>query len=207
MILLTAREVRRIIHQLAKQVSYVFVLYGESTEEDRDIYTYVCEAVISTSLNILLCLITAFILGNLFEGFLFLSVFALIRRYTGGYHAPTHTQCIVVCNVMVAIAILILRRIEWLQTLAAYSLVSVVAMLGILSFAPVQDKNKTSGREYRQAQKSKSMWITLLVIALGLLGHFGLGGLLSATISVALMFVLLGILCGSYVAKAQGKTA
>jgi len=39
------------VHRLAGRMASVFLLYGESSEEDLDIYAYVCEAVLATLIN------------------------------------------------------------------------------------------------------------------------------------------------------------
>lgn len=204
MISCVAKEVENIIHQLAKRMSYVFVLYGESTEEDRDIYTYVCEAIISTTFNILLCLFTAFILGAIIEGIILLTVFALIRRYAGGYHAKTHLQCIAICNCMVAVGVMLVQNIAWIHTLTSYIGVSSVALIGIFLLAPVEHENKTSGQEYVALKKARSVRMTIIMFSIGLVDYSMLNIGISAMTSLAMIFVLCGLLCGLYSTKRHG---
>ena len=77
------------IHGLAKGMASVFIFYGESSEEDADIYTYVCEAVIAILFNIVVCLIIASFFWRITEGIIFVAGFALLRRYAGGI-MPRH---------------------------------------------------------------------------------------------------------------------
>jgi len=66
------------IHWLASRIASVFVRYGESSEDDADIYTYAMEAVIAAMFNIVICLSIAFAFGRIWEGVIFVSSFALL---------------------------------------------------------------------------------------------------------------------------------
>ena len=75
-----------VIRKLSARMATVFVLYGESSEDDKDIYAYACEAIISTLIGMTAALIIATVLNRVYEGIVFTLIFALLRRYTGGYH-------------------------------------------------------------------------------------------------------------------------
>lgn len=81
------------IEQLAKDIVRNSCKKGYITE-DEEIYIYGGELVISSLMAISLSLIFGFIVNNLFEIFCYISLFILLRRYTGGFHANTHIQCI-----------------------------------------------------------------------------------------------------------------
>jgi len=82
------------IHNSANYIASVFVRYGESSEENADIYAYAIEAVLAVLFNVIICLIISVLFGRVPEGIIFISAFALLRRFTGGYHANSHTKCI-----------------------------------------------------------------------------------------------------------------
>ena len=78
--LTSARGDGQMIHSLSKWIASIFVRYGESSEEDADIYAYGLEAVIAAMFNIIFGLIISFLLGRTLEGIIFISAFAALRK-------------------------------------------------------------------------------------------------------------------------------
>ena len=133
------------IHSLAKRTASIFILYGESSAEDADIYTYACEAVIATMFNIIVSLVISFIFGRFLEGVVFISVFALLRRYTEGYHAKTHFKCIFTFNCILICAMVLLSVIPALQYAGVITLIaSAIAGMGIIGLALTQQTSNIS---------------------------------------------------------------
>lgn len=81
------------IEQLAKGIVRKCSEKGYITE-DTEIYIYGGELVISSLMAILLSLLLGYIVSNFKETFCYMGLFILLRRYTGGFHADTHIQCI-----------------------------------------------------------------------------------------------------------------
>jgi len=111
--LLSSRGDGQMIHSLANRVASVFVAYGESSEENADIYAYAAEAIIAFLVNLAICLMIAFVFGRLLEGLVFILGFAVLRRHTGGYHANTHLKCILTFNCIVLCTMAILTVSVW----------------------------------------------------------------------------------------------
>ena len=162
------------IHNLASWMSSIFVLYGESSEEDADIYTYVCEAIIATLINILVCLVIAFLFGRITEGIIFITAFVLLRRYAGGHHAKTHLRCITTFAVVFTCAMVfasVMPRVSLEGFFAQlYTLlIATIASMGIAALAPVEHKNKSSGDEFSKVRKWKSrglafaLWLVCVI--------------------------------------------
>ena len=143
----------------------VFVLHGESSEEDKDIYTYACEAVISTTINILISLIISLLFGLILQGVVFVSVFAFLRRFTGGHHASTHMGCILTFNAVLILALLfyiVVTSSMYFENIFLL-LISTISLIGILIFTPVSHDNKPINDILRQSAKKKSR---ILIIVL-----------------------------------------
>ncbi|MDR2569450.1 MAG: accessory gene regulator B family protein [Oscillospiraceae bacterium] len=96
------------INHLANRVAFLFVIYGESSEENADIYSYALEAIIAFITNFIVCIIISLFFNRLAEGIVFMLGFAVIRRVTGGYHAKSHKSCILSFACVVIIAMMIL---------------------------------------------------------------------------------------------------
>lgn len=61
--------------------------------DERDIYVYGYEIIISTVITFALLAITGLLFGKFIEAVAFFCVFYFLRRRTGGYHAKTYFKC------------------------------------------------------------------------------------------------------------------
>ena len=61
--------------------------------DERDIYVYGYEIIISSSITFLLLMVTGLLFKMILEAVVFFLVFYLLRRRTGGYHANTYLKC------------------------------------------------------------------------------------------------------------------
>jgi len=178
------------IHSLATRIASIFVLYGESDEENADIYTYACEAVLSFLANLIVCLAIAFVFGRFIEGLVFISGFALLRRYTGGHHAKTHLYCILTFSGIVICTMILLTLAYWLQISGFIAVVvATVALIGIVLLAPVKHKNKVSGIEFQGALKRKSRWMAFAFWLFCILGFYMLNNQIVFVLSLSMFFV------------------
>jgi len=96
------------INYLANRVASVFVQYGESADENKDIYAYALEAIIAFLVSSAVCILISFMFGRVLEGVVFMFGYAVLRRVAGGYHANTHKICILTfTSIVIASMILI----------------------------------------------------------------------------------------------------
>ena len=154
------------IHNLATKLASLFVLYGESADDDVDIYAYGCEAIISSIVNIGVAMMISFIFGRVLEGIIFMAVFALLRRYTGGYHADTHFKCIVTFNTILVFALVLVSmesRLEpsFLNSNILTASIASISLIGIFAMAPVENENKPIDKELYPKTKRISRWMTI----------------------------------------------
>ena len=82
------------ISKLAKTIAHFFVKQNIAESKNEAIYAYGMELLLSDVLNGLLALIIALVSGTVFPTLLFFTVFMILRRFSGGYHANTHYGCI-----------------------------------------------------------------------------------------------------------------
>ena len=83
------------IYQFSKRtIEYLTSLSGQSTDQDQlDVYIYGLECFINTAVPVTLLTILSLFTECLFETWLWLFVFSVLREYTGGYHASTQFAC------------------------------------------------------------------------------------------------------------------
>ena len=162
--------VRNMVHTLAKCLASILVSSGEAREEDKDIYTYACEMILSVFMNIVVCLLVSAILGRLIEGILFMLCFVGLRRYAGGHHAKHHCGCIVAFSCILAISLQIISlKIGFLNN-DFYIMMAIISFLVVITLAPVEHENKPIPNDMRSILKLKSRTIAFCLMTLITLG-------------------------------------
>lgn len=63
-------------------------------EKYKDVYLYICEAFISSLINLIIVIIISYILGITKEMLCFFITFISLRLYGHGAHASTHLRCL-----------------------------------------------------------------------------------------------------------------
>ncbi|MCX7771758.1 MAG: accessory gene regulator B family protein [Clostridia bacterium] len=141
-------------------------------EEDKEIYQYGMEALISTLVNTVIVVIIGMLTGLLKETLIYLISFAILRVYSGGYHAKTHLGCIltfltVFCSFMVcALIIPVDLKGPLSLVLGTGSLIAIFAM------APIEHANRPfAGDEYKSFKRmsrliAASEWLLIMVFTL-----------------------------------------
>lgn len=81
------------INKLSGKLSDILGDSMNSTEQEKEIYTYSIEVLLSLTLNIVILFETAYIIGKIPEFIVFIIFFSGLRTYAGGYHAKSHIEC------------------------------------------------------------------------------------------------------------------
>lgn len=160
------------IHSMANRMASVFISYGESSEEDRDIYVYACEKLLSTIVNIGLGLLASTLLGKAIDGIIFMAGFAILRRYAGGYHARTRFICILAFTAVVACGMVVLSLMTALQAEYLMLIFASIGFVGIFLLAPVEHENKPLGADLQEKLKKKSRCLALILLGYCLMDFY-----------------------------------
>lgn len=144
------------ISKLAKSIAHFFVKQNIVESKHEAIYAYGMELLLSDVLNGLLALIIALVSGTVFPALLFFTIFMILRRFSGGYHADTHWGCILTMVIVMLIYCYgicnIPTEIVWFINIA------FIAFSGISIFllSPVAHPNKPVSEEKGKKLKVKS---------------------------------------------------
>ena len=133
------------INQIANRVASVFVTYGESSEENTDIYAYAIEAIIAFLTNLIICVVISLLFGRIVEGIIFMLSFAFLRRITGGYHAKSHKICIFIFSCIVSVVMILLTFLSGYEVANYIALgTSFAALIGITMMPIIIKKMKAA---------------------------------------------------------------
>ena len=92
--------------------------------EDRDIYQYGIEVLLSTAINIMLLLVIGIITKTVLLSICHFLILATVRTLTGGYHTSTYLKCEIVGCVTYITIVLCLEKVT--QIFCVFKLVNCV---------------------------------------------------------------------------------
>lgn len=194
------------IAKLAKSTAHFFSANRIIPSEDEEVYAYGMELLYSTISNIVISLILGIITDTLFEIFLFLSSFILLRDCIGGYHAKTHLGCMsIFCTVLIGF-ILIVKFMPDFLCIVFFIGSNLLSALVAFVFAPIEHPNKplTEIEKAKLCKRGKSTYVVLLSISLILLCS-GFGYRYSIYISLGMLVSSAAMLCQFKVNNRTGK--
>lgn len=130
-------------HYLSESIAD-FLLYQKIINtQEKEIYVYGIQLVISSVINLLICIIISLLLDEFVNGILFFILFSSLRRFTGGIHCKTFIMCNMVFSGIVTLVLLINRLFGTVFGEPALFVVTILFCLTcILLFSPVYNKNK-----------------------------------------------------------------
>lgn len=158
------------IVEIAEKIANEFVENKVIDEEEKDVYKYGTELMVSQFIGIGIVFLLGTIFGLMWETITFIICFVMIRVYAGGFHASSYRNCLISFGVSY-IGILLLG--EWINKNQLSNWVMLCLIFaGIIIFilAPIEDKNKPlDGLEYQRcrvkARKQTVLWSTLVCIS------------------------------------------
>jgi len=135
-----------------------------SSDNEKEVYAYSIEVLLSLLINLLILSITAYILNRKLELFVFIIFFSGLRVYAGGYHAKTHLECFSISLILFLISAL---SNSYLTAYGEIILAVGIAFSVIMVFrlAPAETENKPLSKKER---KKYSLISRIIVIALSL---------------------------------------
>lgn len=151
--------------RFAKMLSSFFISKALIQEEEREVYDYCFEIMLSTVLNLMVVLFISIITHTIIPTIFYIVSFMIVRKTAGGYHAESHLACLAIL-VLSYVSFLVLLHIlphTWLKIAS----IVFVFISGVLVFflSPIEDHNKPLTEEETKKFKKKSR-ITILLLSL-----------------------------------------
>ncbi|WP_313342675.1 accessory gene regulator B family protein [Sedimentibacter sp.] len=150
------------IKKLSALLSEEISLKLNSSDDDKEIYAYSFEVILSLLINICILTVVAFIIEKIAELIIFTIFFSGLRVYAGGYHAKTHIECFSVTLIIFLISALSnTYLIAYGEIILAVGILFSIIMVFLL--APTENENKPLSKNERKKYKviSRIIVITL----------------------------------------------
>lgn len=162
--------------------------------EDKELYIYGYQLLISSFIGILLTLILGIAFGKLFETSLYLVIFISTRQRCGGYHAKHFLTCILSFLSSYLMVMLLESYLLQMDYVLYCILMELIYLITVIRFAPMEHKNKPLSQEVKLINRKKSIqysviWITLSIPAYFLLSEMAI--IIALTLVTIASFMLL----------------
>lgn len=142
--------------------------HGIINPESIEVYVYGFELVFSFAFSTAIILLIGILLSRLLETVVFLTIFVLLRSFTGGYHAKTFIKCAVV-TFSTYLSVIILSMFVSRLPLYIYIICLLIGLSIISAVAPVENPNKEIPQNKRIRHKIISIILYLVFSTMGLL--------------------------------------
>lgn len=136
-------------------------------EDELPVYQYGMQVLIGNIAGMLTVLIVGILISRLVESIIFITIYATLRIYTGGYHARTP----LVCNIVFLGTYLVTVMLEALKVNnSVVWIMYLLSCLIILRFSPIENVNKELDEKDKEIYRNKSLIISTLLLMILLVG-------------------------------------
>lgn len=144
---------------VGRKLAGLFVKYDIIDVEMRKNYEYVIEIIIERLISYISILFISLVFDKLIPGFLFVSFFVLLRRYTGGYHAKSFAGCYF-GSVFLLLTVIGLGEISFSSALMGALI--IISIITVLAVGTVKHLNMNYSLSELRESKRAARYILLL---------------------------------------------
>jgi accessory gene regulator B len=162
---------------------------GSVEEENRDIYEYGLQMLLSTAINLAITVALGFVFGVPLETLAMFIPFTVLRSVSGGYHAKSFVGCVVASAIGIAATITAIKYAPDDAILPASIVLFALAIITIFAFAPAEHPNRPLSESeinrFRKLSRLTVIILTAVSAALFILKvpHYGFGISLGTALS------------------------
>lgn len=185
------------IEYIAGRISNYLIKREVVSREEKDVYEYGFQILLSTILGILIVLILGLAANSLITSLIFIAVFCSLRFKCGGYHANSYLTCNIVFTMVFMIVLLVEKFSE--KVLISPAILFMIYLLGFFvmyMYAPVENVNKPLDEDEKRKGKRESYILYAMWSAVGLILYiynYNAMVTLTATIFMVVILMLAGI--------------
>ena len=183
-------------HKLATYVCNQLLELDVINSEYFDVYVYGIELLLSFLTSTIIILSIGILLGQVVNTIIFLLVFIIVRRFTGGYHANTYLLC-KICTVGTYLIVMSMSLFHPIYSTLCYIILVISGLPVIIIWGPVDNPNKPLEANEKKKHKAISilLYISTLIIGLILLKvSLTLSNVVCYTLAAIIILMIISIL-------------
>jgi accessory gene regulator B len=140
------------MEKLSRKVIARFCASGTIQEDDRELYEYALNILLTGILHFLLSLLIGLSLGMIKESLALFASFFVVRKFAGGFHAAKPWQCYLF-SIATNVALLLLIRFLLKQIDVLYYVCLILPLPFILLLSPAESPNKPLNAKEKKAYR------------------------------------------------------
>ncbi|HHY78099.1 MAG TPA: accessory gene regulator B family protein [Clostridiales bacterium] len=153
------------IDNISKTVSQKMLDASIISIEDKDVYYYGLQLIVSTIIKGMGLMIMALLFDKAIEALIFIAAFGILRINAGGFHLDTYFKCFIVTSASMMLCIWLGSVIP--LSLVPYIIISTLAItaLIIIRYAPVDNPNRPLNANEHKKFRIRSIY-TIMIMAI-----------------------------------------
>ena len=165
-------------------------------EKDRELYQYAVYSVLLSMYPLLFATCFGAVIGEIDKSVAIIIPFAVIRKFSGGYHTKNSWSCFLWSSLLLLLCIVVSIYVKCGLFLI---MVAVIAEMSLIYFSPIDNENRKLNREeHREYKKMTAIWTSLFLLV-AVMFHLGewekysicisIGMILSASLQIPCILV------------------
>lgn len=160
------------IHKFAQMIADYLCNNETIKEDEKDIYIYGYEIMLSNVVNFLIILSLSLFLNQLIDGFLFYITFIITRQYCGGYHANTYLKCNLIFGFLCLLTLFFSNILYPYISFISLMILFFIYIGCIFEYAPIDNEYKRLSEKDKKKYRKISIWISVLWLVVDILLFF-----------------------------------
>lgn len=136
--------------------------YYAFTEEERPVYIYGFELLLSTLSSMITIISISIIIGKPSYAMFFLLFFFSLRLFTGGYHAKTYLKCFITTNIIFIFTIFLTELVLFIEIKWIFSILVIISTAVVWIFSPIKNNNHLCSDESYTKNKKRARFLSSL---------------------------------------------
>lgn len=157
---------------ISKKIVTKLIPLDAINENDREIYEYCFEILISTAVIILTVIAIGAIVNKILCSILFLASFILTRRFCGGYHAKHHFTCWLTTIFNQSIFLVLLFICPENFVFLAIIILNILSLILIFWLSPIENEHNPLTDEEIKCHRRRSIILILLCTVFNAVSFF-----------------------------------
>lgn len=151
---------------LCNRLADFLCVKGVVSEDEKEIYIYGYEMIITTILGAVLVFAIALLTKRFAEAFCFFTVFVITRQFCGGYHSKTRIMCSVTFLTCYTSVLFFNSILESVYSWFIHLIIWVPYFAVILGYSPIVNENKPLTDNEIAVNHKKSIIVSVIWLVL-----------------------------------------
>lgn len=130
------------IATISNKISLALLKSNAINQDELNVYAYGIQLLILSVIDWCITFLFMLLIGEIYLSVAYLSVFFILRRHCGGYHAKTHMRCIVISNTVYIFSVLISANMHYENFIILLFIGEIMNFVMIHKFSPAEHTNK-----------------------------------------------------------------